>query len=348
MTTALFLGRFQPPHVGHLITIRHLGARYDHVIVGVTESEPSVMPVPRVLELMRLLLPDDSFSFIHVRGSVEEGTAVVDCDFDVCCSGNPPVLDRMAERGYRTEFVQRSSDAIYSGTRERADYIENAIAHASEVTSLKLYEFKITETKLLRPIEKINPRHYTEIERDILACGVMNKPLIVDRSSMAVLDGSHRYALLVKHGFRLAPVILCDYDDESVFVGNHLGHRFEHDDRRWISKRHVRATAITGKLYEPRTTRHFFPFRKIDIPTQLDRLAPAGITSIDHLIAQVTPEKELASNEGYINELDQELRILEDYRREQSEVLNWLKRQNELIRESTSKTDDSATNGINK
>lgn len=334
MTTAIFLGRFQPPHVGHLLTIRSLASRYERVIVGVTESEPSVMPVTSVIELLRRLLPEPAFSFVHVKGSVEERTAVIDCDFDVCCSGNPAVLDRMAERGHRTEFVQRSSDVIYSGTRERTEYIENAIAHANEAVSRKLFEFKIIETKSLRPIEKINPSHYTQIESDILACGVMKKPLIVDQSSMAVLDGSHRYALLVRHGYSLAPAILCDYDDESIFVGNHLGHRFEHDNRRWISKQHVRATAISGKLYEPRTTRHFFPFRKIDIPTRLDQLVPSEIMPIDHLIAQVTPAQELVSNEGYIRELDQELQVLEDYIREQSDVRDWLKKQNELIRES--------------
>lgn len=331
MTTALFLGRFQPPHVGHLITIRGLAARYDHVIVGATESEPSVMPVSSVLDLMRMLLPEKKFSFIYVRGSVEEGTAVIDSNFDVCCSGNPAVLDRMAERGFRTEFAQRSNDAIYSGTRERNEYITKATAQIDASEANKLYEFKIVETRQLRPIEKINPSHYAEIERDILACGVMNKPLIVDRMSMAVLDGSHRYALLVKHGFRFAPVILCDYDDESIFVGNHLGHRFEHDSRRWLSKQHVRATAISGKLYEPRTTRHFFPFRKIDIPTQLGQLNPTNIASIDNLLACVTPDQELASNDVYISELAQELQIIESYVIEQKEVLNWLKKQNKSI-----------------
>lgn len=338
MTTALFLGRFQPPHVGHLLTIRRLAERYERVIVGATESEPSVMPIENVLGLLRRLLPDDRFEFIHVKGSVEEGTAVIEAAFDVCCSGNPAVLDRLTERGYRTEFVERSSDAIYSGTRERASYVENAVAHAGDAAGRKLYEFKIVETKLLRPIEKINPRHYAGIEDDILACGVMNKPLIVDRMSMAVLDGSHRYALLAKHGFRFAPAMLVDYDDESIFVGNHLGHRFEHDSRRWISKQHVRATAISGKLYEPRTTRHFFPFRKADMPTRLDTLAPAGLTSIDHLVARVTPADELAMNEGYISELGQELGILEGYMREQTEVLGWLKKQNALIAEAASAT----------
>jgi nicotinamide mononucleotide adenylyltransferase len=44
MTTALFLGRFQPPHAGRLLTIRGLGEKYDKVVVGVTESQSSVMP----------------------------------------------------------------------------------------------------------------------------------------------------------------------------------------------------------------------------------------------------------------------------------------------------------------
>lgn len=332
MTTALFLGRFQPPHVGHLLTIRSLALKYKRVIVGVTESEPSVMPVHSVIELLRRLLPEPVFEFVHVKGSVEERTAVIDFEFDVCCSGNPAVLDRMVERGYLAEFVQRSSDIIYSGTRERTEYIESAIAHASEAASRKLFEFEIINTKSLRPIEKINPRHYAEIERDIIACGVMYKPLIVDKSSMAVLDGSHRYALLVKHGYSLAPAILCNYDDESIFVGNHLGHRFEHDQRRWISKQHVRATAISGKLYEPRTTRHFFPFRKTDIPTRLDQLGRSEAKSIDHLYACVTPDHELASNDGYITELAQELQVIESYMNEQKEVLSWLRKQNEVIR----------------
>jgi hypothetical protein len=159
----------------------------------------------------------------------------------------------------------------------------------------------------------------------------MKKPLIVDRLSMAVLDGSHRYALLVKHGFRLAPAVLCDYDNESIFVGNHLGHRFEFDEKKWISKQHVRATAISGKLYEPRTTRHFFPFRKTDHPTELSRLERSESRSISHLLADVSKQGEIAKNEEYINELKFELALLKGYMEEQSEVLNWLVKQNEYI-----------------
>lgn len=331
MTTALFLGRFQPPHVGHLLTLRKLATAYSKVIVGVTESEPSVMPVPRIMGLLEELLLDDTFEFIHVKGSVELGTAIIDCNFDVCCSGNPAVLRRMEENGYQVEYTERSQDKIYSGTKERSEYVDNAIAIGNSRSQASLTEFKIVKTKDLRPLEKINPNHYFGIEADILSCGVMNKPLIVDRSSMTVLDGSHRYALLLKHGFELAPVIMCDYDNESIFVGNHLGHRFKVDEKKWISKQHVRATAISGNLYEPRTTRHFFPFRKDNHPTELSTLQAAEPRDITHLIASVTKEQELAKNEEYIDELKYELSTLKGYVEEQQKVREWLIRQNEYI-----------------
>lgn len=331
MAVALFLGRFQPPHVGHLITIQKLAAKYDKLVVGVTECEPSVMPTENVISILRLLLPNPNISFIGVKGSVEGGTAVIDCEFDVCCSGNPAVLSIMEKKGFRTEYAERALDAVFSGTRERQAYIDNAIEKSKAVPEAGLTEFKLIPVASLRPIEKINPHHFYGIEEDIMASGTMRRPLIVDRVTLAVLDGSHRYALLVKHGYALAPVILCDYDDESIFVGTHLGHRFEFDAKKWISKKHVRATAISGQLYEPRTTRHFFPFRKMDVPTSLNTLKPSAMKPIDHLMAHVTGEEEIASNNDYIKELQRELETLKVYAEEQASVLNWLEKQNAFI-----------------
>lgn len=334
MTTALFLGRFQPPHVGHLLTIRSLASRYKKLLVGVTEGQPSVMPVPNVIELLQRLLPDDHIEFHHVTGSVEGGTAIIDCDFDVCCSGNQAVLDIMKAKGYQTEFTQRSHDHIYSGTQEREAFVSEAMKGA-QVRSQNFSEYELVATGTLRPIEKINPRHYGVIEASILESGVMNKPLIVDKLTHAVLDGSHRYGFLLKHGFREAPVILCDYDDESIFVGTHLQQRFEYDANNWISKKHVRATAISGELYEPRTTRHFFPFRKVDIPCPLTNLNQDAAQSIDHLIFSTTVEDEVATNQLYIEELEYEMATLRAYAAEQQEVHDWLVQQNAQISAKT-------------
>ncbi len=330
MTTALFLGRFQPPHVGHLLTIRSLAKQYETLIVGVTEAEPSVMPVANVIELLRTLLPDDNIKFEHVTGSVEGGSANINIEFDVCCSGNQAVLDIMKSKGYDVSFTPRSNDHLYSGTQERDNFIKEALHQYP--ASKHITEFALLDTSSLRPIEKINPRHYAVIEADIANSGFMNKPLIVDKLTRAVLDGSHRYAFLIKQGYRKAPVVLCDYDDDSIFVGTHLQHRFEFDANNWISKKHVRATAISRDLYEPRTTRHFFPFRKVDQPTSLEQLDKGESASIDHLIFNTSQQDELAKNDLYIEELEYEMAALEAYSREQREVRDWLHAQNAAIR----------------
>ena len=115
MTTALFLGRFQPPHVGHLLTIRSLATKYEHLVVGVTECQPAIMPVDNVIRVLKQLVPDQEVLFIPVPGSVEGGTADISVDFDVCCSGNPAVLSIMANKGYKAEYTERSLDDVYLG-----------------------------------------------------------------------------------------------------------------------------------------------------------------------------------------------------------------------------------------
>jgi cytidyltransferase-like protein len=327
MTTALFLGRFQPPHVGHILTIRKLAQRFDKVIVGVTEAGPSVMQISEVIAILELLLPENFFETIAIRGSVEDGTAELICNFDVCCSGNPQVLARMAAKGFKTEFTERSLDSIFSGTRERQLFIEAARGTLKR----DLVSFGLQKTANLRPIEKINPSHFAALESDILASGVINKPIIADRVTLAVLDGSHRYAFLVKHGYEMAPVLLCDYDDESIFVGNHLLHRFSYSDSKWINKNHVRATAISGELYPPRTTRHFFPFRKIDYPVNLSSLGKSSPNSINSLCMNVSTAEEILANEHYLAELELELATIHDYIREQHDVQKWLRHQNAMI-----------------
>lgn len=332
MTTALFLGRFQPPHVGHVLTIRSLLATFDKLIVGVTECEPSIMTTSSVISIMEKLIPDSKVSFLAVPGSVEGGTAKIDCDFDVCCSGNPAVLSIMAGKGYKTKYTERSLDHIFSGTRERGDLLENALHARLQDRDDVLYEFRLVKVSSLRPIEKLHAKHFLGVEKQIVEAGVMLRPLIVDKHTHAILDGSHRYGFLLKHGYQIAPALLCDYDDESIFVGTHLAHRFEFDNQKWITKQHVRATAVSGQLYEPRTTRHFFPFRKVDIPTELSDLGPKEERCIDHLIANIDPDQELHSNRGYITEIEQELAVLASYRKEQLATMRWLEDQNEFIK----------------
>ena len=327
MRTALFLGRFQPPHVGHLLTINNLLTKYDIVKIGITEGLPRIIQPEIALEILTNLLPKDRVKVFLVKGVVEDGTAVINETYDVCVTGNPNVVKIMQQFGKEVAYQERSKDSIYTGTNER----KNLIGAWNKKAKINVYQQKLLPLEKLKPIEKINKRHFNSLETAIFSEGMIRKPLIVDNLTGAVLDGSHRYAFFLKNGFTEAPCWVCDYDDESIQVGNHLVHRLEIDGTRWITKQHVRQTAVSGNLYEPRTTRHFFPFRKDDINIKLNIFAKQNEKNIEHLTAKINKSDELAMNVDYINELEEEQHLLQRYAEEQNEVKLWLINQNKAI-----------------
>ena len=91
----------------------------------------------------------------------------------------------------------------------------------------------------------------------------------------------------------MAPVLFVDYNDESIFVGNRLKHRFMQDKTHTITKQDVLHHALNEELYPPRTTRHFFPFIKKDYPIELNRLKPTKSNDISYLISNNPKEFEL-------------------------------------------------------
>ena len=167
----------------------------------------------------------------------------------------------------------------------------------------------------------------------ILKTNIMNRPLIIDKKYKIVLDGSHRYAFLYSQGYKLAPVIEVDYENESIFVGNHLHHRFLYDENKKITKKEVINRALNNKLYNPRTTRHFFPFRKIDMPTNLNKLEKGNKRLIKKIKFSTSLKDEIKFNNKFIDEIDNELKHIDTYIKEQKDVKNYLLRQKKMMKE---------------
>jgi len=123
MKNVLFPGKFQPPHLGHIITIMKLRKDYNKIIIGITEDKPEVMPQSK-----RKKIFDDVFKgFIDVETVIIKGT-IEGCsslknlpEFDVCISGNKNVIKKIREFGKEAKFIKRSFPKIYSGTRWRED-----------------------------------------------------------------------------------------------------------------------------------------------------------------------------------------------------------------------------------
>ena len=319
-STAVFIGKFQPPHLGHLITAKRLLSRYTKVIIAVTDGKPNIIPPEIVIDLFREILGDDHVSYKHVPGAVDEGTAKFDFDFDIICSGNPIVVDLLKNQGYKVEFIERSHDDYFTGTSIRNNFINKSM-HS---TKKEVAKFDIVDTKWLKPIEKVFPSHLSALEKSVKADGCVRMPLIVDCITGAVLDGSHRYAFLLKNGYTKAPVLLVDYSNESIFVGNQLSHRFKYSDSKILHKDNIRARAIRAELLEPRSTRHFFPFRKNEMPTELRELTQGESENIDHLLTSYTLSEQVEANESYLREVDEELEIIREYESEQIKLRTYL------------------------
>jgi len=117
----LFPGKFQPPHLGHILTIIKLYHKYNKIIIAITDDKPEVMS-----QLKRKKIFDDIFKdFIAIETVIVNGT-IEGCsslknlpEFDICISGNKEVIKKITELGKEAKFIKRSFPKLYSGTKMR-------------------------------------------------------------------------------------------------------------------------------------------------------------------------------------------------------------------------------------
>jgi nicotinamide mononucleotide adenylyltransferase len=186
----------------------------------------------------------------------------------------------------------------------------------------------------LLPLEKVFHSHLKNLEEMIDNDGFILKAIIVDKKTGTILDGSHRYVYFLKKGYKEVPVYYTDYDDEDIRVGTRLSHRFFIDGDTGISKKECRERALSGNIFYPRTTRHFFTFRKNDISINLNQLAKGDPVDVSHLIADVDMAEEIAHNEEYIKEIGEEVEFIVNYLSEVSQTKKYLTKQIALMKES--------------
>jgi len=159
---------------------------------------------------------------------------------------------------------------------------------------------------------------------------IIQTPIIADEKTGIVLDGSHRYVFFLQNGYIEVPVQFVNYNNENIRVGSMLIHRHLVDEQNSISKNEVVKRGLSGDLFPPRTTRHFFPFRKnefINIP--LENLKKGKPANVDKLIANVDIEYEIEHNKNFVKEIihefDELIRYMEEVRQTKIYLLNQIK-----------------------
>ena len=187
---------------------------------------------------------------------------------------------------------------------------------------------KIIPIDKLKPLELVFPNHLRILSEMINVSKVINSPIIADRDTGVVLDGSHRYIFFLGNGYKEAPVKFVNYMDENIRVGTHLMHRHIIDDTTGISKREVLERGISGRLFPPRTTRNFFPFRKNTFAdVSLEVLKRGELVNCDKYISNVSIEAEINHNKKYIQEIEFELDEIIKYMDEIRLTKNYLQKQ---------------------
>ena len=190
-----------------------------------------------------------------------------------------------------------------------------------------MMKYEIISIDDLIPLEKVFATHLKNLEKMIDNDNFLLKAIIADRKTGTVMDGSHRYVYLLKNGYKEAPIYWADYDNEDVRVGTNLSHRFFIDGNTGITKDECRQRALEGNLFLPRTTRHFFPFRKVDISLPLDQLKKGTPVDVQHLISDADISKEIEHNKEYINEINGEVEIVIQYLEEVLQTKKYLLKQ---------------------
>ena len=117
MSIAFFPGKFQPVHLGHIITIMGFYDKYEKIIIGITEDGPDFISMNQRVEVFQQIFKHiPKVSINHIHGKITNAKDLSHLpEFDVCLSGNRAVLKTLNDKGYKTIYTNRATGLGYSG-----------------------------------------------------------------------------------------------------------------------------------------------------------------------------------------------------------------------------------------
>jgi hypothetical protein len=128
---------------------------------------------------------------------------------------------------------------------------------------------ELVENSSIKQHEMIREDHLKELIREIEKDGFINNPIIVDKKTRVILDGHHRFNAIKFLGLALSPVYLCDYKSEDIKIGSwRKGEK--------VTKEMVIEAGLSGKLLEPKTSKHSIPNRPVGMRIPLKSLEGDG------------------------------------------------------------------------
>ncbi|MEM3700579.1 MAG: ParB N-terminal domain-containing protein [Candidatus Bathyarchaeia archaeon] len=200
-------------------------------------------------------------------------------------------------------------------------------------------DFKIVFLPIdsLKPHEKGSPLYLELLKQEILRDGLLKYPIIADEKTHVILDGMHRWLALKSLGYSLIPVLLVDaFQNPKIRVGRRRIHRYICASDEEISVEKVITAGLSGRLMNPRSTRHFFSFSKFqEINCPLSKLRKRAPQDVSEYLAKMTREECNLAIKEWLEEISEELEFLtkrrKEVEKEMEEFLNRIKGLNNLL-----------------
>ena len=127
---------------------------------------------------------------------------------------------------------------------------------------------ELVTVETLLPHEKVEEHRVDNLEKMTLRWRAYTKPLLVDRKTGTILDGHHRTKVAVRMELKCLPCVLVDYlEDDGISVSV-----WPNSGRESIQKEEVIEAALSGNLFEPKTSRHMLSDHLPPISVPLARL----------------------------------------------------------------------------
>ena len=127
---------------------------------------------------------------------------------------------------------------------------------------------ELVPVETLLPHEKVEEHRVDNLEKMTLRRRAYTKPLLVDRKTGTILDGHHRTKVAVRMELQCLPCVLVDYlEDDGISVSV-----WPNSGRESIQKEEVIEAALSGNLFEPKTSRHMLSDHLPPISVPLARL----------------------------------------------------------------------------
>lgn len=114
------------------------------------------------------------------------------------------------------------------------------------------YRFALIDPKELKPHERVGIMRALQVLLKILGDGAFTDPILIDEESKTILDGHHRRFVARFLGLKKIPCWTVDYlADASIEL-------FPRRKNIFIEKTGVIQSALSGKPYPRKTTRHSY------------------------------------------------------------------------------------------